>query len=169
MLRDIVCPISSERLNKRACRVSATLNAALLTLFFFTHWWPVLAVVVLEYLVRAACQHHSSQFVRSPRRGTILRKVLHIQISNEAVWGRPMGGREGPQDRENRHLLLLGLTQRERDVLRLLVEGHSNKEIGAALSLSHRTVMHHVTGILSKLGVENRTAATHYAVRHGLV
>ena len=52
MLRDIVCPISSERLNKRACRVSATLNAALLTLFFFTHWWPVLAVVVLEYLVR---------------------------------------------------------------------------------------------------------------------
>jgi non-specific serine/threonine protein kinase len=62
-----------------------------------------------------------------------------------------------------------GLTQRERDVLRLLVEGHSNKEIGAALSLSHRTVMHHVTGILSKLGVENRTAATHYAVRHGLV
>lgn len=52
MLRDIVCPVSSERLNKRACRVSATLNAGLLTLFFFTHWWPVLAFIVLEYVVR---------------------------------------------------------------------------------------------------------------------
>jgi len=44
--------MSSERLNKRACRVSATLNAALLTLFFFTTWWPVLAFIVLEYVVR---------------------------------------------------------------------------------------------------------------------
>jgi hypothetical protein len=44
--------MSSERLNKRACRVSATLNAALLTLFFFTHWWLVLAFIVLEYVVR---------------------------------------------------------------------------------------------------------------------
>jgi DNA-binding CsgD family transcriptional regulator len=62
-----------------------------------------------------------------------------------------------------------GLTPRELDVLHLLVEGHSDKEIGAALFLSHRTVMRHVTGILTKLGVENRTAATHVAVRHGLV
>jgi predicted ATPase/DNA-binding NarL/FixJ family response regulator len=62
-----------------------------------------------------------------------------------------------------------GLTPRELEVLRLLVEGRSDKEIGAALFLSHRTVMRHVTGILTKLGVENRTAATHLAVRHGLV
>jgi DNA-binding NarL/FixJ family response regulator len=62
-----------------------------------------------------------------------------------------------------------GLTPRELEVLRLLVEGRTDKEIGAALFLSHRTVMRHVTGILTKLGVENRTAATHLAVRHGLV
>ena len=62
-----------------------------------------------------------------------------------------------------------GLTPRELEVLHLLVQGRSDKEIGAALFLSHRTVMRHVTGILTKLGVENRTAATHYAVRHGLV
>ncbi|MDQ3412927.1 MAG: response regulator transcription factor, partial [Chloroflexota bacterium] len=62
-----------------------------------------------------------------------------------------------------------GLTPRELEVLRLLVEGRSDKEIGAALFVSHRTVMHHVTSILTKLGVDNRTAATHYAVRHGLV
>jgi DNA-binding CsgD family transcriptional regulator/tetratricopeptide (TPR) repeat protein len=64
---------------------------------------------------------------------------------------------------------LHGLTPRELEVLHLLVQGRSDKEIGEALFLSHRTVMRHVTGILTKLGVENRTAATHYAVRHGLV
>lgn len=52
MLRDIVCPVSVERLNKRACRVGATLNAAVLVLFFVTHWWPVIALVVLDYVVR---------------------------------------------------------------------------------------------------------------------
>ena len=62
-----------------------------------------------------------------------------------------------------------GLTPREADVLRLLVEGRSDKEIGQALFISHRTVMRHVAGILAKLGVENRTAATNLAVREGLV
>ena len=62
-----------------------------------------------------------------------------------------------------------GLTPREFDVLRLLVEGRSDREIGETLFISHRTVMRHVTGILAKLGVDNRTAATNYAVRHGLV
>lgn len=52
MFQDIVCPVSTERLNKRACRVGATLNAALLTLFFLTRWWPLMAFIVLDYVVR---------------------------------------------------------------------------------------------------------------------
>lgn len=52
MLKDIVCPVSAERLNKRACRVGAILSAALLVLFFMTSWWPVIAFVVLDYVVR---------------------------------------------------------------------------------------------------------------------
>ena len=62
-----------------------------------------------------------------------------------------------------------GLTPRELDVLRLLVEGRSDREIGEALFISHRTVMSHVTAILTKLDVENRTAATNLAVRRGLI
>ena len=60
-----------------------------------------------------------------------------------------------------------GLTVRERDVLRLLVEGHSNPEIAATLFISHKTVRNHVTNILAKLGVESRTAAATFALRHG--
>jgi DNA-binding NarL/FixJ family response regulator len=60
------------------------------------------------------------------------------------------------------------LTPREREVLRLLAEGRSDREIAEALSLSSRTVGWHVTHLLTKLGVESRTAAAAYALRHGL-
>ncbi|MDQ3657517.1 MAG: LuxR C-terminal-related transcriptional regulator [Chloroflexota bacterium] len=61
-----------------------------------------------------------------------------------------------------------GLSPREVDVLRLLVDGHSNRAIGDCLSISERTVEAHVQHILAKLEVESRTAAATYAVRHGL-
>jgi non-specific serine/threonine protein kinase len=62
-----------------------------------------------------------------------------------------------------------GLTPREIEVLRLLVEGRPDREIAEALSISHHTVMRHVGHILAKLGAESRTAAASQAVRAGLV
>ncbi len=60
------------------------------------------------------------------------------------------------------------LTEREVDVLGGLSEGQTNKQIAADLSLSPGTVRVHVSNILAKLGVENRTAAARYALQHGL-
>jgi DNA-binding NarL/FixJ family response regulator len=54
-------------------------------------------------------------------------------------------------------------------VLRLIVEGRSDREIASALSISPRTVMRHVTGILTKLDVTSRTAAATLAIRQELV
>lgn len=62
-----------------------------------------------------------------------------------------------------------GLTPRQRDVLRLLADGSSDRQIAGALFISHRTVMRHVTGILTKLGVDSRTAAAAAAIRDDLV
>ena len=61
------------------------------------------------------------------------------------------------------------LTERETEVLRLLAQGQSNKQIARDLHIAEKTVKTHVSNILSKLGVQSRTQATLYAVRIGLV
>jgi len=61
------------------------------------------------------------------------------------------------------------LSPRERDVLRLLVDGNSNKEIAAALKVTERTVKFHVTSIFNKLGAENRAQAVTIAHQRGLI
>jgi NarL family two-component system response regulator LiaR len=65
--------------------------------------------------------------------------------------------------------LLEELTEREMDVLRLIAQGRSNKEIAARLHLTEGTVKGYVSTILDKLQVEDRTQAALYAVKHGLV
>jgi len=62
-----------------------------------------------------------------------------------------------------------GLTAREREVLRLVAQGRSNKEIAAALTISERTVNTHLVHIFAKLAVASRAAATAAALRLGLV
>jgi DNA-binding NarL/FixJ family response regulator len=61
------------------------------------------------------------------------------------------------------------LSQREMDVLMCLARGLSNKEISSQLGISNQTVKNHVTSLLRKLGVEDRTQATLYALQKGWV
>jgi len=61
------------------------------------------------------------------------------------------------------------LTRREMDVLRLIVSGHSNKEIATELNTTEGTIKSYVNGLLGKLGVRDRTQAATAAIRRGLV
>ncbi|MDY6876855.1 MAG: response regulator transcription factor [Chloroflexota bacterium] len=59
------------------------------------------------------------------------------------------------------------LSPREMEILELVIQGMSNKEIAYHLGISHQTVKNHMTAVLSKLGVADRTQAAVYALRHG--
>jgi DNA-binding NarL/FixJ family response regulator len=61
------------------------------------------------------------------------------------------------------------LSPREMEILELVIQGMSNREIAYQLGISHQTVKNHMTSILSKLGVADRTQAAVYALRHGWV
>ena len=61
-----------------------------------------------------------------------------------------------------------GLTRREVEVLRLVAQAHSNREIAAALVLSEKTVERHLSHIFAKLQVSSRSGATRVAVRAGI-
>jgi DNA-binding NarL/FixJ family response regulator len=61
------------------------------------------------------------------------------------------------------------MTRREKEVLALIAQGMSNKEIAAALSIAEKTVKTHVSSILGKLNLADRTQAALYAVKHGVV
>jgi DNA-binding NarL/FixJ family response regulator len=84
-----------------------------------------------------------------------------VQLSPEAAARlmREVGVPESPEK----------LTEREKDVLRLLAQGNTNKEIASELVIGIKTVKTHVSNILTKLGVTSRTQAALYAVHIGLV
>jgi ATP/maltotriose-dependent transcriptional regulator MalT len=78
---------------------------------------------------------------------------------------RPDLARVGPPEARDEH----ALTPRERDVLRLVAAGKSNRQIAAELVVSEHTVARHVQNILAKLRVPSRTAAAAFAFEHDLV
>jgi DNA-binding NarL/FixJ family response regulator len=61
-----------------------------------------------------------------------------------------------------------GLSEREVEVLRLLAQGRTNRDIAAALTISEKTVARHLSNIFTKIGVSNRSAATAYAFHQGI-
>jgi DNA-binding CsgD family transcriptional regulator len=61
------------------------------------------------------------------------------------------------------------LTEREVEVLRLVADGHTDREIACALYVSHHTVANHVKNVLGKFDVRSRAAAVALAARHGML
>jgi DNA-binding NarL/FixJ family response regulator len=73
------------------------------------------------------------------------------------------------QPREGPESLYEQLSHREKEVLKLLAEGRSNREIAELLTLSAKTVMAHRSNIMEKLDIHNRTELVKFAIRVGLV
>jgi DNA-binding NarL/FixJ family response regulator len=92
----------------------------------------------------------------------LVRAILAVHAGKRylpAALGALLAGRVGGDE----------LTDRELDVLRLLAQGFSNREIGTRLHIAEKTVKIHVSRVLDKLGVSDRTQAAMSAVQRGIV
>ncbi len=91
----------------------------------------------------------------------------HVLFAPDAAEAMLRDGRAGAgEDRGPAERAVL--TEREREVLVQIARGRSNREIARALVVSEKTVKTHVSNLLMKLGVQDRTQAALFAVRHGL-
>jgi len=112
------------------------------------------------YIDEAATPAEFAQAIRTVHQGSVWapRRVLSMFI--ERVSSSP--GKIFPAGH-------VAFTDREKEVLELLVAGHANKEIGAALGIEERTVKSHVAKLLRKVGVDNRVTLSVHAITHSLV
>jgi two-component system, NarL family, response regulator LiaR len=96
-----------------------------------------------------------------------------VKAIRDAVSGRstlsPEAARVLVQATRSTQDPLVDLTEREREVLGLVVQGHSNRQIADAMVISVATVKAHVSNILSKLQVSSRAEAIAYAIKHKIV
>jgi DNA-binding NarL/FixJ family response regulator len=117
----------------------------------------------IGYLLKDTAGDRLAEAVRGALRGesqidpAVARKVLR---EFQRLTPRRRVADEPPLER---------LTEREEDVLRLMADGQSNKDIAAALSLSEGTVKNHISVILDKLHANDRTQAVITALKRGLV
>ncbi|MCK6584729.1 MAG: response regulator transcription factor [Anaerolineales bacterium] len=90
----------------------------------------------------------------SPKLSNILSNILSVNLRGDRK------GFTSPYE---------SLTDREREILQMIVEGSSSKEIGRKLSISHRTVELHRSRMMKKLGLHNRMEVLRYALKHGIL
>ncbi len=90
--------------------------------------------------------------------GSLLQPVVASRLLAQVSGGAVPAAASGP-----------ALSARETEVLRLLAEGRTNKEIAATLVISERTAKFHVRSLFAKLGATNRTEAVALATRRGLI
>jgi NarL family two-component system response regulator LiaR len=111
----------------------------------------------LSYLAKSTAADRVTDAVRAAATGG---SVLAPGVAAKLVQKWRENEREGPLER---------LSARERDVLAELSRGRSNREIARLLSLGEQTVKSHVSSILTKLDLQDRTQAAIFGLQHGLV
>lgn len=137
--------------------------------------WPEIRVIMLtssadDEMIFKALQAGASGYVLKQVGNQAFISALDAARKGESMLDPQVTGRVIARLREAERLqqamAFRDLSDREFEVLALIAEGRSNPEIAARLSLSEKTVGHHVSTILAKLNLTNRIEAATYAVRH---
>ena len=119
--------------------------------------YPVIEAGAFSYLLKTSRASEIAQAIRAAAKG---QSILESQVASKIMnrFRQPKPAAEPHEE----------LTDREMEVLRLIAKGKSNQELADDLFIGVKTVKFHVTNVLAKLGVEDRTQAAIYAFKHGL-
>ena len=137
---------------------------------------PETRVIVLtthreEQLLESALRAGADGYVLKKDTSDELSKALASVLAGGTHLSSSMAGRtiRGTRRRgaDTTSQTASGITPRERQVIRMIAQGHRTREIAVLLSLSHKTVEKHRTSIMRKLGLRNASAVAAYAMSHG--
>ncbi len=160
-LMDLAMPgMDGVEATGRLREVSPRTQVVVLTSFHDdAHLFPALKAGALSYLLKDAGPEEVAAAVRAAARGEA---VLNPRVAARLI--REFRGESQPTVNP-----YTDLTEREQEVLRLIAQGRANGEIAAALAISEKTVKGHVSNVLGKLYLQDRTQAAIFAWREGFV
>jgi len=160
-LMDLLMPaMDGVETTRRLKRVSPRTQVIVLTSFHQDeHIIPAIRAGALSYLLKDVLPSELALAVRKAAAGEA---VLHPQVAARLVQ-EVHGAAQNPANP------FTDLTERELEVLRRIADGLSNEEIASRLVISEKTVKCHVSNILSKLHVADRTQAAVFAWREGII
>ncbi|WP_407856670.1 response regulator [Enterococcus hailinensis] len=119
--------------------------------------YPAIEAGASGYLLKTSTAHEIADAIRATYQGE---RVLEPEVTTKMM---------DQLANRHRHVLHEELTNREQEILLLIAQGMSNQEIADELFITLKTVKTHVSNILAKLEVEDRTQAAIYAFKHGLI
>ncbi len=160
-LMDLVMPgIGGVEATRQVKQVSPHTQIIVLTSYHEDEYiFPALRAGALSYVLKDVGPDELADTIRMAARGE---SVLHPRVAARVVQEVRGARRDTPN-------LFTDLSDRELEVLRLIADGLSNAEIASKLVISEKTVKGHVSNILSKLHMMDRTQAAVYAWQKGLV
>ena len=161
VLMDLIMPgIDGVETTRQLKKASPRTQVIVLTSYYQDeHIFPAIRAGALSYLLKDADPEQLADAVRKAAHGEA---VLHPRVASRVV--QELHGAR--QDTLNPFTTL---SERELEVLRLIAAGQSNATIAEGLVISEKTVKSHVSNILSKLHLDDRTQAAVYAWREGVV
>jgi len=161
VLMDLVMPgMDGVEATRRVREISPRTQVVVLTSFHEdTHIFPAIKAGAISYLLKDIGPAELAEAIRAAARGEA---ILHPKVAARLM----------QELRGNRTQTInpyTELSEREQEVLRLIAEGMSNTEMAEKLVLSEKTIKSHVSNILNKLHLADRTQAAVFAWREGVV
>ncbi|MFD1484314.1 response regulator [Lacticaseibacillus baoqingensis] len=159
ILMDLVMPnMDGIESTKRILKAWPKARIIILTSFIDDEKvYPAIEAGAASYILKTATAEEIANAIRQTAKGE---SVLEPQVTTKMM---------NRLTQKQQPALYDDLTNREREVLQLIAQGKSNQEIATALFITLKTVKTHVSNILAKLEVEDRTQAAIYAFKHDLV